>query len=307
MEKGLVSIISPCYNGEKYIRRYLESILKQTYEKIELIIIDDGSEDNTKKIILEYKIKFEERGINLIYVFQENAGQAEAINKGLQLFKGEYLTWPDSDDTLEPESIKRKVEFLNENPQYGFVRTPANIIDDKTNKIIGYLKPKNKKIKEELFEDFIFENDIWFAPGCYMVRTEAFLNVLPERKIYPSRSGQNWQMFLPISFDYRCGYISEYLYNYYVRENSHSHDKNNDLQAQLLKLEGYKDILITVLSQMNLLEKYKERLNIKYSKKRFNLAYRFKEKELLKEEYSFLKNKHKLDIKTIIKYIIIMI
>lgn len=301
MIKGLVSIISPCYNGEEYVGRFLESILLQTYTNIELIIINDGSTDRTEDVILSYKKQFERAGIAFIYIYQKNQGQAEAINQGLKIFKGEFLTWPDSDDTLHPDSIKKKVEFLNNNLQYGFVRTTANIIDSETGKIIGALEPK-KHIKEDLFDDLIFEKDVWYAPGCYMVRTEAFLESNSKRHIYNSRGGQNWQMLLPIAYHYKCGYLNEKLYNYYIRKNSHSHIGINSLEKQLNKISEYKNIILVVLSEIGVLNKYKKRIDIKYSKKTLKLAFRFGDKDLLKKEYIKLKNMKAIDIKTKIIY-----
>lgn len=67
--KKKVSIITPCYNGEKYIRRYLESILKQTYTNIELIFINDGSNDNTEEIVMSFKEEFERKKIEFIYIY----------------------------------------------------------------------------------------------------------------------------------------------------------------------------------------------------------------------------------------------
>ena len=77
MEKK-VSIITPCFNGEGFVERYLNSILNQTYKNIELIFINDGSTDRTEKVVKSYIIKFEEKGMKLIYIYQENAGQAAA-------------------------------------------------------------------------------------------------------------------------------------------------------------------------------------------------------------------------------------
>lgn len=304
MIKDLVTIITPCYNGEKYIERFLESILNQSYKNIELILVNDGSTDKTEEIVLSYKNKFLKENIELKYIYQKNSGQAEAINKGLNIFKGEFLTWPDSDDTLHPNSIEEKVKFLKENKQFGFVRTSANIVKEETGEIIGALEHKNRKVKEDLFEDFIFENDVWYAPGCYMVKTEAFIDSNPKCKIYASRGGQNWQMLLPIAYKYKCGYISKKLYNYYVRKDSHSHSNIDNLDIQLKRLESYEDILRTVLSEMGLLENYEEKLNIKYSKKRFKLAFYRNNKELLNKEYKNLKSKKGIDYKIRIMFII---
>ena len=118
MTKPLVSIITPCYNGEAFLKRYFESILNQTYPNLELIFINDGSTDRTEEIALSYRERLEKRGITYIYEKQENAGQAAALNRGLKLFKGEYLTWPDSDDVMTKDSIEKKVHFLEKNPKY---------------------------------------------------------------------------------------------------------------------------------------------------------------------------------------------
>ena len=91
MEKNpLVSIISPCYNGEKYLLPFLKSLLEQDYAPIELIFVNDGSTDGTEQIVLSYKERLSEKGIELQYIYQENAGQAAAINCGLKVFSGEY-------------------------------------------------------------------------------------------------------------------------------------------------------------------------------------------------------------------------
>ena len=68
----IVSIITPCYNGENYVQRFLDSILAQTYSSIELIIINDGSIDNTEKIVYGYKESLKTRNIKLVYIYQEN-------------------------------------------------------------------------------------------------------------------------------------------------------------------------------------------------------------------------------------------
>ena len=118
MRKPLVSIITPCYNGESFLERYYESVLAQTYSELELTFVNDGSTDGTEKIALSYESRFRQKGIRYIYIKQENRGQASALNRGLKLFHGEYLTWPDSDDIIMPEFIEKKVSFLQTHPKY---------------------------------------------------------------------------------------------------------------------------------------------------------------------------------------------
>lgn len=100
----LISVIVACYNVEKYLSRCIESILSQTYKNIEIILVDDGSVDNTASICDSYASRYP----NIRVVHQENKGQSVAKNVGLDLVKGEYLTFVDSDDTIST----RYIEFL---------------------------------------------------------------------------------------------------------------------------------------------------------------------------------------------------
>ena len=99
MKKELVSIIVPIYNMEKYIGRTIDSLLKQTYKNIQIICVDDGSTDNSMKILSEYH---DER---IIIVRKENGGVASARNYGLRCVEGNYIAFVDPDDWVEPEFI----------------------------------------------------------------------------------------------------------------------------------------------------------------------------------------------------------
>ncbi|ALU13850.1 glycosyl transferase GT2 family [Eubacterium limosum] len=222
----LVSIITPCYNGEKFIDRYFKSILNQTYSHIELIFVNDGSIDQTEKIALTYKEKFEKCGCVFHYIFQENQGQAAAINRGLEIFQGEYLIWPDSDDWLEPDSIEKRVAFLEANTEYGFVRSNGYFCKIKDHRVISkrIISDNNNRFKKNIFDDLIDETTFCCC-GCYMIRKNSFLNVNPERKILENKGGQNWQIEIPIAYNYKCGYIDKPLYNIFERESSHSRKK----------------------------------------------------------------------------------
>ena len=118
MNRKCVSVITPCYNGEEFADRFFRNIMEQTYQNIELIFVNDGSSDRTEEIAKSYISQFEQTGRKLIYIFQDNAGQAAAVNKGLEIFTGDYLMWMDSDDILDKDNIEKKVEFLEANPEY---------------------------------------------------------------------------------------------------------------------------------------------------------------------------------------------
>ena len=134
MIKGLVNLITPAYNSANFIFRLLDSVLSQTYPKIKMYIIDDGSTDNTREVIEEYIPLFEKRGYELIYKYQDNVGASAAINNGLKLVDGEYLLWPDSDDWYkEIDSIEKLVNVLQKfGDEVGIARCRYEFVSDYT-------------------------------------------------------------------------------------------------------------------------------------------------------------------------------
>lgn len=221
---NLVSIITPCYNGEKFVGRFLESILNQTYNNIELIIINDGSTDKTEEIILSYQEKFKARGYNFIYLYQQNAGQSAAINKGLKKFSGKYLTWPDSDDMLTIDAIEKKVDFLEKNTNIGTVICKTQVVDNDSLRKIGIQQRIKPRFEDNIFLDLIIGNNVYYSPGGYMVRSSMFRASMPDSMQIesPREIGQNYQLLLPIIFYYPVGYIEDICYIYTVRKGSHS-------------------------------------------------------------------------------------
>lgn len=111
MDKPLVSVILPVFNSEKYIGVSLESMLKQTYTNLQIIVIDDGSTDRTYSILRSY----DDKRIKLVR-FDENKGLIAALNYGLDLATGDYIARMDADDYSFPDRIQRQIEFLENNP-----------------------------------------------------------------------------------------------------------------------------------------------------------------------------------------------
>lgn len=217
LEKGLVSIITPCYNGEKHIFRLLDSILTQTYPFIQMIIIDDGSIDDTKSIISSYIPRFESRNYTLSYVYQENSGQAAAINRALTLYTGEYLVWPDSDDYYNSaESITKMVNALQEErEEVSIVKVYTNEIEETTGNIKKkYIHNNNTN----WFYDCLLENNFAVLAGANMIRSAILRKELENNSIYQSRFGQNWQILLPILYSYKGVTIPDFLFTIVSRE-----------------------------------------------------------------------------------------
>ena len=247
----LVSIITPCYNGEKYVGKFLDSILSQSHKNIELIFINDGSTDKTEAIALQYKSNIENQGMKFEYIYQENKGVCASINRGLKLFTGDYLIWPDSDHILYKDNILRKVEFLEEEKEYGFVLSRVDVLSEYNMKKIASLYTSS--ISNNNFLKDVIEKKVIAGFAGIMARTTALLDVLPDREIIEYRAGQNIQIMLPFAYKYKCGYISESLYAYIIRRNSisQSHYSIDDI---IKREELVADIKAKTIKKMNIPE-----------------------------------------------------
>jgi len=292
-DKPLVSVITPCFNGEEYLDRYFRSILNQTYHNIELIFVNDGSGDKTESIALSYRQQFENRGISFTYRYQENAGQAFALNLGLKLFNGEYLTWPDSDDVMTDDCIEKKVAFLEAHPEFGFcVCKSKTFLEGSQIGADGKIIERIPQESDPFFEDLLRIKNI-FIPGAYMVRSSAVKKTIPDLEIYSGRGGQNVQLLLPVSYRYKCGYIDEVLNYYCIRENSHSHS-NNVPEKRLEQLINYEKIVEATLKQMGneVANEYLLPAKQLYGHMRFGNALDSQNKELIAREYKNLQLLH---------------
>ena len=233
MNTGLVSVISPCYNVGKYLPKFLDSLLRQSYKNLEIILVDDGSTDETSKIINEHIPRLEAEGYAVKVVRQPNGGAASAIDCGLKLFSGEFLTWPDSDDWLTPDSIQERVRMFRENPEIGLVRCNAEKIEAETGKSLGFFDACSDKAyrNETLFLELVHIRT-YFAPVCYMVRSSSFLEANPNRSIYVCHGAtQNLQMLLPITHLCQSIQMEKPLAFYLVRGGSLSRSAKTPARA----------------------------------------------------------------------------
>jgi glycosyltransferase involved in cell wall biosynthesis len=110
MAPSRISCIVPVFNGERYLQEALESIFKQTYGPLEVIVVDDGSTDGTAALAAGY-------GGRIRYLWQANAGEAAARNRGLSAAQGEFVAFLDADDLWHPEKLARQMARLRERPE----------------------------------------------------------------------------------------------------------------------------------------------------------------------------------------------
>lgn len=121
----LVSIVIPVYNGANYVAEAIESALKQTYKNIEVIVVNDGSTDNTEKIVKKY-------GDKIRYFYKENGGVASALNFGIKNMKGEYFSWLSHDDVYYSNKIERQIEELKNIDKDNILYSGFELINDKS-------------------------------------------------------------------------------------------------------------------------------------------------------------------------------
>ena len=164
MDSALVSVIMPVYNGEKYLKEAIFSILNQTYQNFELIIIDDGSTDNSIKIINELKSKFSK----IIYSpNKKNIGVSATRNRGMKLAKGKYIAFMDADDISPLYRFEKQVEFMENNSDYGLV---GGHYESFTNYVF-YTKRKLRKLSssfEHIKANILFSNSIYYNLKLYL-------------------------------------------------------------------------------------------------------------------------------------------
>lgn len=131
---GLVSVVLPVYNGERYIREAMDSVLAQTYRSWELIVVDDGSTDQSLAISKEYA----EKDSRILVVHQENQKLPKALNRGFSLAKGEFFSWISADNRYLPEFLEEMVAELQRHPKADMVFGNQYLIDDAGNRITGH-------------------------------------------------------------------------------------------------------------------------------------------------------------------------
>lgn len=284
-QQPLVSIITPCYNGEEYLHYYFDSILAQTYDRMELIFVNDGSTDQTEEVALSYRDALESCGIIFKYINKPNGGQASAMNVGFQHMTGKYLVWPDSDDVLSPDSIAKRVAFLEENPEYDFVRSNGEFIDFFTREVRCPLTLEEDVSKSDIFLDLILERT-YCACGCYMIKTEMLREIYPDLRIYESSAGQNWQILIPIAGRGKCGYIDEKQYQIASRWNSHSRSKRALIEKTQRQNELKKVLEIGVQLSARKERDYLQIVQQQHYKKLFYIFYNEEKHTKAKECYA---------------------
>lgn len=235
-----VSVMMPAYNVEKYIGEAIESILNQTFQDYELIIIDDGSTDSTYNIMEEYRRKHEKIRI---FKNKENKGLSFTRNRLLSLAKGDYLAILDSDDIAFPYRIEKQVNFLDKNPPVGLLGGAVEYFNDINNstKISKRLKGSDKIACRLLFQNV-------FGQSTVMFRKE-FAD-LKYREEYPP--AEDYDLWVRMSWQTQTDNLADVMIRYRTHQNNISTIKREE------RLENVRAIYKMQLERMTIIPKKRE-------------------------------------------------
>lgn len=216
MEEDLVSVIIPTYNRVDYVQIAIDSVLTQTYSPIEIFVVDDGSSDNTGKILDK------RYGKRINYIWQENQGESFARNKGLSHAKGEYIAFLDSDDYWEPHKIESQVGKLKKEVSKKVVGVFSTVwvVDGQGNKTknkpIGFIKSPF----DLSFESFLSKVPIFCAPSNLLLKATAIKAIGGFDTSIQYGEDQDFLLRLRRHFDFT--FIDEPLVFYRIHDSNQS-------------------------------------------------------------------------------------
>lgn len=205
----LVSVIVPVYNGQDYIENAIKSVLNQSYKNIEIIVVNDGSTDNTEKILDKYKDK-------IIYHKQKNGGVSSALNKGISLMKGEYFSWLSHDDIYKEDKVQKQIDFLSKKDDKKIILfSNFEFINDKSQIF-------NKTLFHKIHKKSSLDNGVYpvingCVNGCTIFIPREFLN---DKTMFDEnlRTSNDYDLWFRLFRKYPHEFMQDYLMKYRLHD-----------------------------------------------------------------------------------------
>jgi glycosyltransferase involved in cell wall biosynthesis len=196
----IVSVITPTYNRASTIHNAIGSVLGQTYQDWELIVVDDGSTDNTKKIVLAYNDP------RIIYLQQANGGPAKARNFGVSKARGTWVMYLDSDDELMPQCIETMLDWANKNPEtvFAFPRSKRTLELYENGKLVKSIDDSGDTPPHFTIQD-IFNRNAGFSPNGFMHLRRLYNEGIRWDPNVPLM--EDWELMLSIGAKYPDGFL----------------------------------------------------------------------------------------------------
>ena len=203
----LVSVVIPCYNQAHFLAEAVQSALDQDYPAVEVIVVNDGSPDNTREVATQF-------GDRIVYIEQENRGLSAARNAGIRAARGEYIAFLDSDDIYLPRALTTLARYLDKHPNVGLVCSDALLFDDRGD--FGLKSTRSGRPRNP--QNFRWETVEYCAtPSTVMVREEVFKRVGLFNE-YLKNAAEDWLMWVQISRYFDMVYVDQPLVRYRIHE-----------------------------------------------------------------------------------------
>jgi len=210
MESALVSIIMPVFNGERYLAQAIESVINQTYPHWELVVVDDGSTDNTAPIVKTYSDS------RIRYTHQENRGQTAALNRGLELARGDYITTLDADDWLPATSLSERVNLLQQHPEFGVVYGDGFYCSEAGEPVLQFSKHMPTGVSGDVY-GVIIVSPFYGTGATVLVRRQ----ILNDHQIRYDESivwCQDWDFYIRLAEKTAFGFVESATIYYRLHE-----------------------------------------------------------------------------------------
>ncbi|MCL5996862.1 MAG: glycosyltransferase [Chloroflexi bacterium] len=230
-----VSVFIATYNHARYLSQTLDSVLAQTYQDFEIVIINDGSTDNSHELLTEYQGRYPDKIRYSWHPNHVNKGVTYTSNAAIELCRGELLAWLGSDDIWMPEKLARQVAVMRDRPDIGMICTRARIIDQDGKPRPGIM---GKQLPERALQQLVLGMDI--CASTTLIRRSCLddVGLFDESLVY-----SDWELFIRIAAKYPIGCIAEPLAMYRI------HGRNMSISSRPeIKLERNLAVLAVVFS-----------------------------------------------------------
>ena len=228
MAPSLITVVITCFNHGRFLSKAIESVLSQTHPCVEIIVVDDGSTDNTKEVATKYP--------SVKYIFQANAGVSAARNTGIDHSSGDFILFLDADDWLLPDGLSANYRLFND-PNIAFVSGAYKAFKAATGKIIDI----QAEVNEQHFNRLLEFNYI------AMIATVLFRRRVLEQFRFDTSLGacEDYDLYLKIARKYPVLHHTEFIAVYYFHENNMSYDTVKMMNAAVQVIKRQEPYLIT--------------------------------------------------------------
>mgnify|MGYP002566539081 FL=1 len=303
-----ISVIIPVYNTEKYLEKCLDSIINQTYQDFEIVIINDGSIDNSQNIIEKYLDKYQNK---IKCINKENGGLSSARNYGIEIARGDYIIFVDSDDYIKKDLFEQLLPYIQKD--IDLVKYKLIKVSEEYKELERVDGPSFDEVTgEEGFNKLVF-NDVLLEPAClYLYKRDIFIknNLRFLENTYHEDFG-----LVPIILLYTNSIVSINFYGYYYLQANNSITRNEDYTKTIKRANDlliHYDNMKKAIENLNIKQKTKENMYLYYTNAIFDNLKKLQKKEKKKyvqqiHKRKLLNNIKIINLKRLIKRMILYI